>query len=220
MGIARSMGDDHFGQPWPTKSQLRSLIESGTGGIFIVSGPSGVGKDFVLSHWLKTQPNLQKVVAWTTRAPRITDQYSEAEGVDYHFVSDQQFMRHFEEGGFLECEPYSTKKYGTPIGETYSIAQSNKIALLKIEVKGAMQVMKDFPSVKAAFISPPSLETLRKHLIKRNDMAESEIERRLEIANKEIEKSTCYHYRIVNQEDHVDRTVEQLRAAFEETFPH
>lgn len=213
------MDQNHPFNDVPTLEDLRNLLSQGVGGVLIVSGPSGVGKDAVLSQWLPTEPRVQKVVAWTTRPPRHSDTYTEVDGQDYRFVTDSQFMRCEAYGGFLESEPFSTCKYGTPLGETFDIVKQGKVALLKIEVKGAKEVMEKLDMTQSVFIEPPSIDILRKHLKGRSDTADSEIERRLKIAEDELSQAHLYGYRIINEEGSVETTVGRLQNVFNTAFP-
>lgn len=213
------MDHNHPFNDLPTLDDLRQLLRDGIGGVMILSGPSGVGKDAILSQWLPTEPRVQKVVAWTTRPLRISPTYTEIDGVDYRFVSDSQFMRSEAYGGFLESEPFSTCKYGTPLGETFDIVRDNRIALLKIEVKGAKEVMEKLEMAQTVFVEPPSIEILKKHLKGRSDTADAEIERRLKIAEDELAQAHLYRYRIINEEGSVETTVGRLQEVFNKAFP-
>src|SRR4051812_46910447 len=109
-----------------------------TGRLVILSGPSGVGKDTVLEQWKASNPRVHKVVAYTTRAPRP----GEVDAVDYHFITPQRFQDLIEEGAFLEHKHVHGNYYATPLSDMEAMLMEGKIAVLKIDVQGAMEAMK------------------------------------------------------------------------------
>ncbi|MBS1718683.1 MAG: guanylate kinase [Armatimonadetes bacterium] len=174
------------------------------GRLVILSGPSGVGKDSVIDQWRACNPLVERVVAYTTRAPRE----GEVEGVDYHFVSLPQFMKIAEDGGFLEFKRVHDNLYGTPIAGVDAILGRGGIAVLKIDVEGAMDVMHARPDAASVFILPPSMEELERRIRGRNSDTDTVITQRLKNAEKEIEKAEFYQKVLIN--DDIDEVVEAL----------
>lgn len=176
------------------------------GRLVILSGPSGVGKDTLLEEWTKLNPRVQRVVAYTTREPRP----GEAPDVDYHFVDEGEFMRKAECGEFLEYKSVFGNFYATPLHDTEAMLQEGKIAVLKIDVQGALSVMDLRPDALTIFILSPSEEELKRRIVGRGTDDASVIERRLAKARDEIALAGHYQHRIVN--DCVDTAVKQLEA--------
>jgi len=179
------------------------------GGLFVLSGPSGVGKDMVLRELLaspNTLPRLSRVVTATTRPPRP----GEVDGVDYHFLTRQEFLHLSRKGGFLETVEYAEELYGTPIEGIERLRETGTDAILKIEVRGAQAVRDRFDDAVLVFLAPPSRDELIARLMVRGTDDETTIEERLQIANEELEAARLYDYIVVN--DYVSRAVDALRA--------
>src|SRR5689334_15018289 len=128
------------------------------GRLVILSGPSGVGKDTVLAAWQSSNPRVQRVVAYTTRAPRAGEQ----NGVDYHFVSRARFDELVEANAFLEHKIVHGNYYATPLADMEAMLNAGKIAVLKIDVQGAMEAMRLRPDALSIFLLPPNVEDLEK----------------------------------------------------------
>jgi len=173
--------------------------------LVILSGPSGVGKDTVIDAWIAADPEVERVVAVTTRRPRPNEQ----NGVDYWFVSKPQFRQMVRDRKFLEHKKVVRNHYATPIEETDRILDQGKIAILKIDVKGARVVMKKRRYAMSVFLMPPDLETLRHRLENATTGKRDNVELRLAEAIKEIKIARKYQYRIVNE--NVDDVVATLR---------
>ena len=160
----------------------------------ILSGPSGVGKDTVIDAWTALNPSVKRVVAYTTRAPRV----GEVHGVDYNFVSREEFLAKAEAGDFLEYKEVHGNFYATPLRDLESMLERGLVAILKIDVQGAQSVMPLRLDALSIFILPPSDEELERRIRGRGlDDAEA-IEKRLKNARDEIAISDMYKYRIVN----------------------
>ncbi len=181
--------------------------------VFIVSGPSGVGKDTVLDRLLGARDailGLKRCVTATTRERRG----QEAPDLDYHFLSDSQFQEMIAQGALLEYAQFAGAWYGTPKVEVENILAGNQDALLKIEVKGALQVKNRIPDAVMIFIAPPSLEALRRRIRKRHRETVEEISRRLQIAHEELKvASERYDYIVIN--DRLPAAVRRLRSIIE-----
>ncbi len=166
-----------------------------SGVCFVLSGPSGIGKDTVLGY-LKESISVNRVVTATTRAPRG----GETDGVAYDFMSKKEFMTKIKENYFLEYATFSGNYYGTPIKNVKKIMNEGKNALLKIEVQGAINVKKIMPETLMIFLAPPSMEFLEERLRGRGTDSEEEIRKRMETAKKELEYIKFYDYLIINED--------------------
>lgn len=165
------------------------------GTLFIVSGPSGCGKGTVLAEIFK-QDNVYYSVSATTRAPRP----GEINGVNYHFLSKDEFEKLIENGGMLEYASYCGNYYGTPKKPVEDMLAEGKNVILEIEVQGALKVMEKCPEAVSVFILPPSLKELRRRLHKRGTETEEVIEKRIGEAAGEIRKAVNYDYVMINGE--------------------
>ena len=182
-------------------------FEKGT--LFILSGPSGVGKGTLKDRLLREFPETTAYsVSATTRSPRA----GEIPGRDYFFMSREAFEAQRAENGFLENAEYAGNLYGTPRAWVEQILRDGKDVILEIEVQGAMQVMQNADSCISVFIMPPSMEELERRLRSRGTEDESRIEKRLSAAKKEISMSDQYDYRIVN--DELDEAYARLREIY------
>jgi guanylate kinase len=137
----------------------------------------------------------------TTRAPRP----GERDGVDYHFLSPQEFQRRVDAGEFLEWAEYAGHRYGTLRSE---LKRDVDVLVLEIEVQGARQVRERVPEAKTVFIAPPSREALRQRLVGRGSDSPEEIERRLRVAEEELAAEDWFDHVVVN--DDLNRAVQEL----------
>lgn len=165
------------------------------GTLFIVSGPSGCGKGTVLAEIIK-QDNVYYSVSATTRAPRP----GEVNGVNYNFLSKDEFEKLIENDGVLEYANYCGNYYGTPKKPVKDMLAEGKNVILEIEVQGALKVMDKCPEAVSVFILPPSLKELRRRLHKRGTETEEVIEKRIGEAVGEIRKAANYDYVMINGE--------------------
>lgn len=178
------------------------MNDNSKGILFIVSAPSGAGKTSLLKELLKSDENLALSVSHTTRAPRP----GEENGVHYHFVSVDEFMRLAGEGAFLEQAQVFDNYYGTSEEGVKSQLQAGLDVVLEIDWQGAQQVRKAFPKAVSIFIIPPSIAALRERLGNRGQDDEMIIERRMRDAQKELSHYAEYDYLVVNDrfEDALD----------------
>ncbi len=187
-----------------------ALTGGGRGRLFVVSGPSGVGKDAVLAPLLSAgtcPPRLRRCITATTRAPRP----AEVDGVDYFFLDRAEFERRIALGGFLEHASYAGRHYGTPRAWVEAERDGGNDVLLKIEVQGAFQVREAVPEAVLVFVAPPSWEELERRLRGRDPGADpADIARRLEAARAEVALAPRYDYLVVN--DTIPAAVEALRS--------
>jgi guanylate kinase len=162
--------------------------------LVILSGPSGVGKDTVIDAWRARNPRVQRVVAFTTRPPRD----GEAEGVDYHFTTMPEFERMVGRGEFLEHKLVHGNYYATPIAGMEKLLDEGKVAVLKIDVQGALAAMSLRPDAMTVMLVPPSWEELERRIRRRGTEDEEDIQRRLQNAREEVARSDRYQHHIVN----------------------
>ncbi len=163
--------------------------------LFIISGPSGVGKTTISRLLLKKVPKLQKTISCTTREKRP----GEVDGKDYYFISQKEFQSLIAKNAFLEWAKVLNEFYGTLKKEVTTIMKSGKDALLCIDVQGAEQVKSKVPSACSIFILPPSYSELKNRMEKRNEKKEV-ISRRLKLAVREMKKVYNYDYYVINDE--------------------
>jgi guanylate kinase len=172
---------------------------------FVVSGPSGAGKTTLLRLVLERDEGLRFSVSHTTRAPRP----GEVEGVDYHFVSREEFKKLIEAEAFLEHAEYQGNLYGTSRLAVEEMLAAGLDVVLEVEVKGARQLREQLPDAVSVIVLPPSFESLGKRLRLRASDSEEAIRRRLDIAREEIREAPGYSYVIVNS--NLEAAVEDLQ---------
>jgi guanylate kinase len=172
--------------------------------VFVITGPSGVGKGTLIRGLMERLPQLELSVSATTRGPRP----GEADGVDYHFLTREQFDRKVAEGDFVEHADYAGRSYGTLRSELEQRVHAGVPVVLEIEVQGARQVRAAMPEAVQVFIAPPSLPALRTRLVGRGTDDPAEVERRLRVAEEELEAQPEFAHVVVN--DRLDEALERL----------
>jgi guanylate kinase len=174
--------------------------------VFVITGPSGVGKGTLIRGLMERHRELQLSVSATTRAPRP----GERDGVDYHFLDREEFERRVDAGEFVEHADYAGRSYGTLRSELEGRVRAGAPVVLEIEVQGARQVRSSVPDAVQVFIAPPSLQALRTRLIGRGTDDPEEVERRLRVAAEELEAQPEFAHVVVN--DRLQDALEQLTA--------
>ena len=174
------------------------------GHVFVITGPSGVGKGTLIRGLLERVPGLELSVSATTRPPRP----GERDGVDYHFLSDEEFDRRVANGEFVEHARYSGHKYGTLRSELERRMAEAAGVVLEIEVQGARQIRAAMPEAVQVFIAPPSVEALRARLVGRGTDAPEDVKARLATALEELEAEKEFEYVVVN--DRLEQATEEL----------
>jgi guanylate kinase len=164
--------------------------------VFVITGPSGVGKGTLIRELLANCPALELSISATTRQPRE----GEADGRDYYFLSPDEFQRRVEEKDFLEFATYSGNHYGTLRSEVERRLQAGRSVVLEIEVQGAQQVRAAKPDSVQIFIAPPDPAVLRDRLAGRGTDSADAIDRRLETAEIELASQGDFDYRVVNDD--------------------
>jgi guanylate kinase len=172
--------------------------------VFVITGPSGVGKGTVIQALRDRVPGLGLSVSATTRAPRP----GERDGVAYHFLTRDQFCERVAAGDFVEHADYSGNRYGTLRSELEERLADGIPVLLEIEVQGARQVREQMPEAVQVFIAPPSREALRARLLGRGTDTPEQVDRRLETADDELAAQPEFAHVVVN--DRLEDAVEEL----------
>ncbi len=181
------------------------MVKNGT--LLVFSGPAGTGKDTVLAEFLKKEMcGVWKSVSYTTRAPRE----GEINGIDYNFVTVEEFQSLIDNNQMLEYAKYGVNYYGTPRTSVDEHLRKGDIVILKIEIQGAHQIMNVYPDAVGVFVFPPNLEVLEKRLRGRGTETDEDVLRRLNIAKDELAYSSNYDYHIIN--DDLQDAVEDLSA--------
>lgn len=175
--------------------------------LFVVSGPSGAGKGTLVARVREQRPDLGLTVSATTREPRP----GEHDGVDYHFLSEDEFERRIAAGDFLEWANVHGHRYGTLRSEVDKNLAAGRSVILEIDVQGALNVRKAYPAAVLVFIEPPSMEVLERRLRGRGTEDEANLELRLKDAAGEMALAPRYDERIVN-DDLQEATVRLLAA--------
>ena len=176
--------------------------------MMVVSGPSGVGKDAVLTRLRERQYPVHIVVTATTRAMRPT----ERDGADYIFLDEATFERKVADDGFLEWAVVYGNRYGVPKDQVSDALASGKDVIIKSDVQGAETMKRLNPEAVFVFVAPPSMEELERRLRDRKSEATGDLERRLETARQEMERLPMFDYVVVNENGAIDEAAEALEA--------
>lgn len=179
-----------------------------TGKLFVLSGPSGVGKGTLREHALENFSNLVYSISCTTREPRE----GETNGVEYRFISRDEFEQGINNNLFLEYARVHGHYYGTLKSDVMKELNAGRNVLLEIDVQGALQVREKINNAVLIFIAPPSIEELSRRLINRNTESQHDLNIRLSNAAKELKFADKYDYIIVN--DDLDLASRKLQEIF------
>jgi guanylate kinase len=172
--------------------------------VFVITGPSGVGKGTLIRGLLERVPELDLSVSATTREPRP----GEEDGVDYRFLSREQFDQHIADGDFLEYATYSGNRYGTLRSQVERQLGEGRPVVLEIELQGARQVRTAMPDAVAVFIAPPSPEALRARLVGRGTDSPEQMDERMRTAEQELEAQSEFGHVVVN--DRLEEATDEL----------
>ena len=187
------------------------MLSTKDGKMIILSSPSGAGKTTLVKK-ISKQKNYKISISHTTREPRA----NEIDGVDYFFISENDFQKLIKKNAFLEYEKVHGNYYGTPINPIEDSMKFNHSVLLDIDVKGAYNIINTnhFDCI-SFFIRPPSIDILKERLIDRNDMSLEEVESRIIEAKNEIIKSIHFDHLIVNEDfEECYKEVEKILVSF------
>jgi guanylate kinase len=187
-----------------TRTRRPRAADRYRGILFVISSPSGGGKGTLIRRLLETDSGVGYSVSWTTRAPRP----GEVDGVNYRFVSEEEFARMRQANGFLEWAVVHGNLYGTARAAVKKEMSQGRDIILEIDVQGARAVRKAMRSVVSVFILPPSYEVLRERLTARMTERPEELELRLANARGEVEQYRYFDYLVLN--DEVERAAQEL----------
>lgn len=174
------------------------------GGLYVISGPSGVGKGTLVSKLLDMRDDVVLSISATTRSPRP----GEVDGKNYFFLTKEKFKDLIDADGFIEWAEYASNFYGTPLDFVEEQLAAGKNVILEIEVQGAFQVKEKLPDATLIFIEPPSMDELERRIIGRGTESEDVIESRMRTARVEMERKMEYDIAVMN--DDVDSAVARL----------
>ena len=164
--------------------------------VFIFSAPSGAGKTTIVRSALKKFPQLVFSISATTREKRGV----EKDGVDYFFISEEEFKKKIEQNEFVEWETFYGYYYGTLKSFINSRIENGKPVVLEVDVKGALKIKKEYPDAVAIFIKPPSIEELKRRLRDRKTESDKDLQKRIERAEMEMGYQKYFDYVIVNDD--------------------
>ncbi len=179
-------------------------MASKKGLLIILSAPSGCGKDTVFQALRARRDDVVESISATTRKARE----GEIDGVNYYFKSEIDFQLMIANDELLEYARYNNCYYGTPVKGVEKAIEDGKVCFLIIDVQGAQSIMKLRPDAITIFLLPPSIDILKNRLTGRNTNDMNDVERRLEIANREISMAPLYKYNVVN--DDLERCVDDI----------
>ena len=183
------------------------------GQLIVISGPSGVGKDTLIHRLLDLDPGLRYSVSYTTRPPR----QGEVDGVNYRFVTREQFEDRIREGALLEYASYDGNLYGTPIAPLNEARDAGHDVVLKIDVQGAEQVRAKAADAVRIFLAPPSMDELMRRRTGRHSESPSDSRSRQAIALGEMELAPHFHHVVVN--DDLERAAHDVLAIIRGSRP-
>ena len=179
---------------------------NGRGQLYVVSGPSGCGKDTIVQGLLKRRKNTWLSVSCTSRSPRP----GEIDGKDYFFLTPEEFEKRINENDFLEYAKYADNYYGTPKSNIEEHLNKGEDVILVIEIQGALKIKNILPDTLFIFILPPSMKELRRRLENRGTETKDKIDKRFLRAYEEINEVNKYNYVVVN--DEVAQAVTKIEA--------
>jgi guanylate kinase len=172
--------------------------------LIVISGPSAAGKSTLRSMLLQNHPELTYSISYTTRKPRP----NEKDGVDYFFISTEEFKKKISEDDYLEYAIVYDNFYGTSKSQVEKVIKSGRPIILEVDVQGAENIIKKYPDCCSIFIAPPSLNALVERFSSRGTENEQEIEKRINEAKKELLKQKIFKYVIVN--DNLEESYKNL----------
>ncbi len=179
------------------------------GKVIVISAPSGSGKTTIVKYLLSEFPELIFSVSATTRKPRK----GETHGKEYFFISEEEFKKKIEENQFVEWEKFYDYYYGTLRDYVDKNLDEGKFVVLELDVKGALNIKKQYPDAELIFIAPPSIEELKKRLIQRNTETEEDFKKRIERAEMEMSYKDKFDYVVIN--DNLDEAKQNAKKIIE-----
>ena len=176
--------------------------------LFVISGPSGVGKDTILNHMKKIYPSNHYVVTVTTRKKRIT----EIDGKDYFFVTNKKFQDMIDSNEFLEWATVYNNNYGVPKNQVFLALSEYKNVIIKADIQGAKTIKNTIDDTTTIFINPPDISKLADHLSSRMSESKESFRLRMETSLLEIESQNEFDHVVNNPEGKIDQTLEKINA--------
>lgn len=176
--------------------------------LIVLSGPSGVGKDALISRLKKSAFPLTHITTVTTRSPRP----NEKNNVDYHFVSTERFQEMIGKGELLESANVYGNWYGVPRETVKQALDRGQDVIIKVDIQGAATIKKIVPEAVLIFVTAPSIEEIKTRLTSRHSEKPDELTRRLNMAEKELEQLHLFDYVVVNKADEIDRALADIKA--------
>lgn len=183
---------------------MNKMKECNRGLLIVISGPSGAGKGTICKALLDKRKDIEVSVSATTRQPRA----GEVDGVNYHFLTKEQFVEKVEKDGFLEYAEVYGNYYGTPKSNVDEILDAGRNVILEIDIQGALKVKEKATEGVFIFILPPSMEELKQRIIKRGSETPESLMTRFKSAYQEINYVSKYNYAVVN--DNVEDAVHKI----------
>ena len=182
------------------------MVKRNTSNIYVISGPSAVGKDTIIENLQKEDNNFHFVVTATTRRPRK----NEKEGINHFFYSKETFNKLIKNNDLIEWAKVYKNYYGVPKSQVFEPLKNNKNVLLHVDVQGAKRIKELIPDVVLIFIKPEKTESLRKRLIERGVNTTTEMNTRLKTAEREIQTSNFFDFIIVNKDGDLQYAVKKV----------
>ena len=182
------------------------MVKRNTSNIYVISGPSAVGKDTIIENLQKEDNNFHFVVTATTRRPRK----NEKEGINHFFYSKETFNKLIKNNDLIEWAKVYKNYYGVPKSQVFEPLKNNKNVLLRVDVQGAKRIKELIPDVVLIFIKPEKTESLRKRLIERGVNTTTEMNTRLKTAEREIQTSNFFDFIIVNKDGYLPYAVKKV----------
>ena len=176
--------------------------------LFVISGPSGVGKDTILNQMKKIYPSNHYVVTVTTRKKRI----NEIDGKDYFFVTNKKFQDMIDSNEFLEWATVYNNNYGVPKNQVFLALSENKNVIIKADIQGAKTIKNTIDCTTTIFINPPDISKLADHLSSRMSESKESFRLRMETSLLEIESQNEFDHVVNNPEGKIDQTLEKINA--------
>lgn len=180
--------------------------------LVVISGPSGVGKDAALQGMKLLQRPWRYIITATTRPKRP----GERDGIDYIFMSPEEFRTLMTEDGFLECAEVYGTWYGVPRSQADDAMASGNDVIVKTDIQGARTLRSKIPEALLIFLAPPTMEELRRRLLERKSETEEALRRRIETAETEMERQGEFDYVVVNHNGRLDEAVEEIDRIIQE----
>lgn len=177
--------------------------------MIVVAAPSGAGKSSFVEKLASEDPRFYDVITYTTRPMR----YHESEGKPYFFISHDDFQKKINEGFFVEWAKVHTNFYGTSIDQLEQAWRRNQVVIMDIDIQGVETYKSKYPDAKTVFILPPSIEELRRRVVKRDGKPPADLDVRMANAEKEMEKAPLFDVRIIN--DQFDQSYKEFKKIVE-----